>query len=209
MSTLHKRTATVARPSKALLRFVELYTNGPDRIKGQWDLCANAAMLPEPPDRNNKTVRMLIERAGGVVLQQDMPPTPDSNLSKLEQVLTLGEAEVIPWRKLKSELTNVIRDIATGVIQARASQVQVLRLIIEKAEQAAAEEEEVHSVVVVPTQGSNAGLTIDEEWMRKIKNMAAAQDDVEPEPEPNEETQSRDSVDPESGAADSIPSSDS
>ena len=166
----------MARPSKALLRFVELYTQGPTHMLGQWDMCANGAGMKEVPLKSDPMVRRMIEEAGGIVLDVDVKPETEVKVDALEAVLG-GGFEGIPWAQLRSELTDVIKSIASGTTQARAAQVQAIQLIIKKAEDEAKEQEVVHSVIILPTQGVGAEMVIDEEWIAKIKRMEVKEEE--------------------------------
>jgi hypothetical protein len=164
----------MARPSKALQRFVELYVNGPAHVQGQWNVCANAAGMREPPERADPMVRRMVEEAGGVVAESDPPPR--TALDPLERVLGRVD-EGIPWKVIRADLADVIRSVANGEVQARAAQVAMLKYVIEKAEKEAETEEQVHSVIVLPVVGLNAELRIDEQWMAKIKSMETPADE--------------------------------
>lgn len=166
----------MARPTKGLAEFVELYVNGPDHLRGQWEACANGAGMKQVPSRDDVMVQRKIEAAGGTIPKVDAPPPQVQQANVLEAVLG-GEFEGIPWKQLKGELANVIKSIASGQVQARAAQIQAIRLIIEKAEAEAKEEEVVHSVVVLPTQGTGAQMSIDEEWLRRMMQMEVPKDD--------------------------------
>lgn len=161
----------MARPSKALAKFIDLYVNGPDHLRGQWDMSANAAGMKAVPSRDDVMVqRMVTEAGGGIIPKADPLPPQVQSTEALEAVLS-GGFEGIPWKQLKSELTAIIKSIASGQTQARASQIQAIRLIIEKAEAESKDDAVVHSVIVLPTQGSGADMEIDAEWMRRIMAM--------------------------------------
>lgn len=165
----------MARPSNALREFANLYVNGPVHIRGQWDVCANAAGLLEPPERANPMVRRLVQEAGGVVAATDAPPMVPATPLDLEELFAETD-KGIPWKQLRSKLTDVIRSVADGTVRATAAQNSMLQFIIKKAEEEAADEDEVSNVIVLPTQGSNQTFTIDKEWMRKIKSLETPQD---------------------------------
>lgn len=163
----------MARPSNALKRFAELYVNGPEHIRGRWDLCANGAGMKEIPDRDDVMVRRMVEEAGGVVVPIDPPEhNPLAGLVDLELAADLG----IPWKEIRGQLVQTIRSVATGELKASAAQVAMLKEIIKKAEEQNAEEEEIRSVVVLPTQGSAAEMKIDEKWMKRIQEMETKAD---------------------------------
>jgi hypothetical protein len=158
----------MARPSKALLKFAELYVNGPAHVQGQWEVCANAAGMREAPLRSDPMVRRIVMEQGGVVLEQDQPP--QKPLDQLEQLLAKHD-EGIPWKQIRSKLTEVIEAVANGTVLARASQVSMLQFVIKKAEEAAKDESVVHNVIVLPTQGQAHEMKIDDKWLQKIKDM--------------------------------------
>lgn len=160
----------MARPSLALKRFVDLYVNGEEHTKGQWEISANGAGLKEPPDPNDPMVQRMIKAAGGLG-SVSKPP-----VSELEDLLE-GGFEGIPWQKLKDKLTNVIQSIASGKTQARAAQIQAIQLIIKKAEEEAKESEVVHNVLILPTRGTDAGMKVDDEWIAKIMAMEVKDSD--------------------------------
>ena len=189
----------MGRPSKALERFVQLYVSGPDHIRGQWAKCAYAAGMKEPPTRDDPMVRRKIEAAGGVVAQEDGVTPQHAQLGELERLLSDAETGAIPWRKLRAMLTPIIQSIAEGTVQARTAQVQMLRLIIEKAEKQAAEEEQVHGVVILPVQGTGASMTVDQLYLEKLKQLEEASEEA-----PSAQAQSGDSVATQSGPTNSL-----
>src|SRR4051812_1513261 len=98
----------MARPSNALKRFAELYVNGPEHIRGRWDLCANGAGLKEIPNRDDVMVRRMVEEAGGVVVPIDPPERdPLAGLVDLELAADVG----IPWKEIRSKLVSTIRSV--------------------------------------------------------------------------------------------------
>lgn len=180
----------MARPSNKQRSFVKLYVSGPDGVRGDWLACAKACELDPPPSQDDVMIARLIEA--------EVPaPKVRSPLSDLEKLFKEGERG-IPWRDLRAKLVQTIESVADGTVQARAAQVSMLRLIIEKAEQQGKQEDSVHSIVVLPHQGEKAEMGIDAEWLAKLKSLEtmSANDD---------ETPDRDSLDPEQGTADSIP----
>jgi 4-aminobutyrate aminotransferase-like enzyme len=132
--------------------------------------------MREPPERTNTVVRNLVQELGGLVAPEDAPRTGTS-IEELEKIFAEAEEGTIPWRKLRAMLTPVISSIADGTTQARAAQVSMLRLIIEKAEKQASEEEQVHGVVILPVQGTGATMTIDQQWVEKLKQLEQEADD--------------------------------
>lgn len=159
----------MARPSLALKRFVELYVNGEEHTRGQWEVSANGSGLREMPDPNDPMVQRMIKEAQE--LGGEKPP-----VDELENLLE-GGFEGIPWTELKNKLTNVIQSIASGKTQARAAQIQAIQLIIKKAEEEAKESEVVHNVLILPTRGTDATMKVDDEWIAKIMAMEAKDSD--------------------------------
>lgn len=171
----------MARPNRKLEKFVELYCEGSAACRGDWEKSAYGAGMSKPPDRNDPMVQRMIADRGGVTATPEMvrPPKvepPVAPLAGLENLPLLAEGG-LPWRMMRDALKDVIVSVASGTVKATASQVAMLKEIIKKAEEQAAEEDEVRYVVVLPTQGSGAEMRIDEQWFQKIKAMETPADE--------------------------------
>lgn len=165
----------MARPSNNLRKFVELYVDGPMHMRGQWEMCANGAGMTSVPDPNDPMVRRLIETAGGKVPDPNSAvavPVPADQLAAFEEALAAdADGGRVDWKNIRRLLPSVMKAIATGEVRGTPSQVAMVKYIAEKAEAQSEGEDEVHNVVVLPTQGSGADLHIDEEWMQRLRNL--------------------------------------
>lgn len=169
----------MARPSNAQRKFAELYTAGPEYVRGQWEQCAVAAGMADTPPTDDAMLRRLIEARGGTpplledaglraarelaaaaaAAKADQPPEPepdDDPIAKLEMVRELG----LPWAEMRKRLQDVIESVANGSVRATSAQVGMLKYIIEQAKQDAAGEDMALGVVILPTQGSAATLEL-------------------------------------------------
>lgn len=162
----------MARPSNNLRKFVELFVDGPMHMRGQWEMCANGAGMTSTPDPNDPMVRRLIETAGGRVPDPNAPVPAVDQLAAFEEALAAdADGGKVDWKQIRALLPKVMKAIATGEIRGTPSQVAMVKYIAEKAEAQAEGEEEIHNVVVLPTQGNDASLRIDEEWMQRLRNL--------------------------------------
>jgi hypothetical protein len=150
----------MARPSNAQRKLVELYVNGPAHLKGSWHKCAIAAGYDEAPEQDEIMHRM-VEKAGGILLA-------DAELDELAYVLQAGEDGSIPWGELRSKLASVIQSVANGQVKASAAQVSMLKFVIERAEKQASDDDTSSNVIVLPTQGTEGHLRIDDRWRKQL-----------------------------------------
>src|SRR4051812_5152930 len=100
----------MARPSTKQLKMAEMYVNGPAHVKGRWAVCASIAGFDEPPPQSDATLRMLIEREGGIVVPEADEPDKPTPISALMDAKEIG----IPWTLLYKSLADVIQSISNG-----------------------------------------------------------------------------------------------
>lgn len=134
-------------------------------------MCSNAAGMPSIPERSDPIIRRLVKEAGGVVAEIDAPAPTEQSVSALEGLLDASEAGIIPWEILKAELTNTIRSIAKGETKASPAQLGAIKMILEKANEAAQADDEIRGVVILPVQGSGADMKIDDDWLKRMRAL--------------------------------------
>jgi hypothetical protein len=134
-------------------------------------MCANAAALDPIPERSDAIVRNLVEGLGGVVAEIDAPSNTEKSVDALEGLIAVGEIGAIPWKDMKADLAKVILSIAKGEVKASAAQLQSIRMIIEKADAAVEDEDEVRGVVILPVIGSGSDMTLDPAWLKRVQAL--------------------------------------
>lgn len=174
----------MARPSKALLKFVELYVMGPAALRGGWTRCSIAAGMTEEPNRLDPMVRRLIQESGGVVISAEdeakllaereaemlavasEPPTVDAMIDSL----TIAREAGVPWTDLRKRLSMAIEGIAKGEVRATAAQVSMIKTVLEEAKKEAADVERgARSVILLPVQGEAETVQLDETLRQKVE----------------------------------------
>lgn len=182
----------MAPPRKALQKFVQLYTAGPEFIRGDWAKCSVAAGLKTPPDRDEPLVCRLIDEARAKmkpppepepepepIAEPEPQPEPEPEPEPAEPVapvddplagLEIATEAGIPWTELKSRLTRVIEGVAKGEVKATAAQVSMIKEILAQSkEEAAASQRGARGVILLPVQGAGEGARLDEQMRQQIR----------------------------------------
>lgn len=144
-------------------RFIKLFLNGPEGVRGNWSAAAREAGFKERPSRKNPILMRLLEEAGrSTTALETMGPMP-------------AEDDAEGWKVLAERVKPIMRDAALGLVALDPQQRMVIKEIIDRAEgkvgQQKADTTQGPYVVVLPTLGSGKGLALCDDCVKRLGGL--------------------------------------
>jgi hypothetical protein len=169
--------------SQKVKRFAELYCNGPEKIKGNWQKCEQIAKVEVAIDDAEAVAEILTRRGASLLNAEKMArglsvaePEPE-RLNDVDEILDEApddDAEKSQWCALAKKLEPVIEEIAEGTVKASAAQAATIRHILDRCYGRVQERESdlkpSAGVVVLPMLGTNSEALICPRCMHDLRS---------------------------------------